>query len=329
VQQPAIQQYSFTRKQLESISEKKGSPFRPGTICGASVRYIFPGDLAPHPDTFVTLYDSGIFRVHDSDTWSELYVWNKHDGAVNLAASNFWNGKAAVFTTQSKIEVLDLADKSVKSVKVSAPGLTDHQEAVGLMHNTLHAAVATTDHVGLIDLETGRAIRNIKNDYASSHCLKAVPNCPGLAIQLDVQGKIKVWDFNSNSTGPAKVIPGVGMYAHGLYFNPTNPNQFICGSNAQPLRIFDFSQGKASQSVDIVEGEFVREYAIYGNAIMILAEVSGVGTKASLRLLENPNEELNSFTCSSYGQAMECGYITPKSAVAICSGCVVEFQFPH
>jgi WD40 repeat protein len=224
-----------------------------------------------------------------------------------------------------KLSLMNLTgDKSVKSVKISAAGISSGLEAVGLMHHAPQAVVATTDHVGLVDAETGRAIRVIKGDYASTSSLQAVPNRAGLAIQQEGTGKIKVWDLNTASTTPIKVIPGVGQYPNGLNFNPTNPNQFISGSNFAPVRIFDFASGRATHTIDYVKDEHVKDYAMYGNAILRLVGVSGSKTKASLSLLENVNEEINSFTCSSSGDEMTCSYLTPTSAIVICSNCIVE-----
>jgi WD40 repeat protein len=173
--------------------ERSGSPFYPRTKqYSDEVRRVFPSDLSPEPDTFVTVSDGGLFRMHDRETWGELHVWDRHEGSV--VGASFWNGMAAVISNNpQKLSLLNLTgDKSVKSVKISAPGISSGLEAVGLMHRAPQAVIATTDHIGLVDVETGRGIRVIKNDYASTSSLQAVPNCTGLAIQQEGTGKIKI-----------------------------------------------------------------------------------------------------------------------------------------
>jgi WD40 repeat protein len=105
-----------------------------------------------------------------------------------------------------------------------------------------------------------------------------------------------VWDLNTASTTPIKVIPGVGNYPNGLNFNPTNPNQFISGSNFAPVRIFDFASGRATHIIDYARDEHVEDYAMYGNAILRLVSVSGSGLKASLSLLANVDEEITTLS---------------------------------
>jgi hypothetical protein len=43
--------------------------------------------------------------------------------------------------------------------------------------------------------------------------------------------------------------------------------------------------------------------------------ISEGSSKASLSLVENLDEELNSFTCSRYAEQMNCGLLTPTSAI--------------
>jgi WD40 repeat protein len=226
-------QAAYTRTQIESLMERKGSPFQRNTAGFSNqVRSVWAVDAhSLEPATVVALADNGEFHVYDRETWNHLFTWGKHKHQVNWSGNSFWNGTAVVVGGRNlSFCRITGDDKSVKTLNVSAPGLCDGLSVVGLMHHAQQAVVATNEKLGLIDLETGRAIRNIKSDTGSVYSLQAVPNCPGLAVAMLSSGAIKVWDLNTSSDSAIKQFTGLGPHPRGLHFNPTNPNQFIAGS---------------------------------------------------------------------------------------------------
>jgi len=310
------------KERVESLAERKGSPFGPRVNgIGDFVRRIFPGDLTPDPNSFLTVSDGGSVRQYDHDSWGELWHWQPATGAGSVAGISIWNDTVVGITNQDFIEFVKLNDNNnVKKVKISAPKLAGSSlQAVGLMHYAPQVVVASMENVGLIDLETGRAIRNVENEWVCTNYFQQVPNQRGLAIQLDTGGKIKVWDFNSNNKKPLKLIPGIGGYPHELQFNPTNLNEFICASNGQPLKIFDFTAGRARQTIE--SGEKFTSHSIYANVLL------QTGNASAVSITDLPDEELQSFTCSNYGEAMICGIMTASSAIVVCTNSFVEFKY--
>jgi len=216
-------------------------------------------------------------------------------------------------------------DKQTKDpVKINAPGLTPI-DCIGLMHHARQIVASAPEYVALVDMETGRGIRNIKieNDWTSTSQFEAVPNHPGLAIQaITSTGKLKVWDFNSRNNSPLKNIPGIGGYPHQIQFNPTNLNEFICGSNGAPVKIFDFGTGRAVRTIE--SGSTYSQHSIYGNVVLQSRSSCGV---AGVTLMEAPDEEVISFTCGGSGEESTCCLMTSTSAIVVCTNSFAEFRY--
>ena len=102
----------------------------------------------------------------DHDSWGDLGSFKPSEGtANNVTASAYRNGVMAVVTNLSQIEWKKIGEPKSRKTRISAPGLTGEGRALALLQNPAQAAVYT-ETLGLIDLETGRAIRNLKIQVA-------------------------------------------------------------------------------------------------------------------------------------------------------------------
>jgi len=303
--------------------ERKGSPFGPRVnSIGDYSRRVLPIDESADPQSVVVLSDGGAIREYDRDTWGELFAWTNLQGGGGAAA--YWNGTSAIITSAGLIS-MTWQDKQTKDpVKISAPGLSSGIDCVGIMHHARQIVVSAPENVGLVDMETGRAIRNnkIQNDWISTTQFEPVPNHPGLAIQAVSGGQLKVWDFNSRNTTPIKNIPGLGDYPHYLQFNPTNFNEFIGCSNGQPLKVFDFGTGRAIHKID--SGSTYSKHSIYGNVVLQCRSACG---DAGVTLVDEPDEEVIAFTCGGSGEETTCCLMTSTAAIVVCSNSFAEFKY--
>jgi len=302
--------------------ERKGSPFRPRVNDIDYSRRVLPIDTSADPQSFVVLSDGGGMREYDRETWGELFAWTNVEGGGG--ASNYWNGTSAMVNSAGLVTIKWSEKQAKSAVKINGVGLTSI-DAIGIMHNAPQIVASAPEHVALIDMETGRAIRNVQLEYEwiSTLLFEAVPNHPGIALQsLVSDGQLRVWDFNSKNTHPIKKIPGIGAYPHHFQFNPTNLNEFICGSNGAPVKIFDFTAGRAIHS--IASGANYSHHSIYGNVVLQTKSASG---EAGVSIVEEPDEEVMTFTCGGSGEETTCCTLTSTSAIVVCSNSFAEFRY--
>jgi len=293
------------------------------------LRKLYAVDDSPEPESFITVSHHPHIRVLDRDTWQETWAWNKFE--TNVIEDAVYGYGIVVAVTREHLEWVKIADisKNKKLTKVNAPGLAREMETGGVMQNGTQIAVGSKHKLGLIDLETGRAIRSVEtnpNDgrpNPAPSSITAVPGHPGLVIHMDGSGKAAVWDLNASNKDPIKVILGVEKNPMAPKFNPTNPNEFVCLSLDQVVKVYDFNRGRAIHTLDISKTHNPRAVSIYGNAVL-QAVATGSGDMGVINLLDNNdvNEDVAQF---SVHDRLEACYLTASSAI-VAGGGIVDYK---